>query len=68
MGMTDRTSQASTFVVRGGLFQWRVMSFGMCNASATFERAMEAILHGLQWQHCLIYIDDAIIFSKLWER
>lgn len=71
VGINHRASQMSTFVVRGGLFQWQVMPLRMRNASATFERAMEAILHGLQWQHCLTYIDDEenTNFSpKLWER
>lgn len=46
----------------GGFWQFRVMPFGTCNSSATFERLMEKALSGLTWKICLIYIDDIITF------
>jgi hypothetical protein len=33
-------------------------------APATFERLMETVLAGLQWDICLIYLDDVIIYGK----
>ena len=35
-----------SFTCAGKLFQFRVMSFGMCNATATLERLMDRVLCG----------------------
>uniref|UniRef100_A0A3B1IQI2 Gypsy retrotransposon integrase-like protein 1 n=1 Tax=Astyanax mexicanus TaxID=7994 RepID=A0A3B1IQI2_ASTMX len=49
---------------RKGLFTWNVMPFGLCNAPATFQRLMDRVLAGLQWETCLVYLDDIILLGK----
>ena len=44
------------------------MPFGLCNAPASFERLMETVLSGLQWDICLIYLDDIIVIAKSFEE
>ena len=51
------------FATHSGLFQFRVMPFGLCNAPATFERLMDRVLQGLRWSRCLVYLDDIISFG-----
>ncbi|UYV67226.1 K02A2.6-like [Cordylochernes scorpioides] len=59
---TDREKTA--FVNPDGLFELKVMSLGLCNAPATFERIMDNLLRGLKWNICLHYLDDIIVFSN----
>ena len=66
MESEDRPKTA--FATRRGLFQFRVMPFGLACAPATFERLMERVLTGLQWQICLVYLDDVIVVGKSFEE
>ena len=60
----SRAARAKTaFATHSGLFQFRVMPFGLCNAPATFERLMDRVLQGLRWSRCLVYLDDIISFG-----
>jgi hypothetical protein len=43
------------------------MPFCPCNAPATFERLMETVRAGLQWDIYLIYLDDGTVFEKSFE-
>ena len=47
-----------------GLFHFLVMSFGLSNAGSTFERLVENVLGPLQWEKCICYLDDVIIFGS----
>jgi hypothetical protein len=40
------------------------MPFGLCNAPATFQRLMDVTLAGLNFEICLVYLDDIMVFSQ----
>ena len=61
MAEADRPKTA--FVTPDGLFQFKRMSFGLCNAPASFQRMMDTILGPLKWKICLVYMDDILIYS-----
>jgi hypothetical protein len=44
-----------------GLFEWDVMTFGLKNTDATYQRAMNLIFHDLLGIILEIYIDDVVI-------
>jgi hypothetical protein len=45
------------------LFEWVVMTFGLKNASVTYQRAMNLIFHDLLRIILEVYIDDVIVKS-----
>ena len=51
-----------------GQFQFTTTPQGMRHSSVTYQRMMEAILRGLQYKTCLIYLDDVIIMSPSFEK
>ncbi|KAK8786810.1 hypothetical protein V5799_023415 [Amblyomma americanum] len=59
----ERDREKTAFVTPDGLYEFRVLPFGLCCAPATFQRMMDTVLTGLKWQTCLVYLDDVIIFS-----
>ena len=40
----------------------------MIDSGATFQRVMELAMKGLNWQICIIYIDDCIFFSSTFDE
>ena len=61
--MSPEAKRKAAFVMNEGLFQFRVMPFGLCNVLATFERLMDRVLCGMRWSRCLVYLDDVISFG-----
>ena len=63
--LTEKAKEVSAFVTPDGLFQYRVMPFGMKNAPATFQRMINSIYCGLKG--CDAYLDDIVVYSATWE-
>jgi O-acetyl-ADP-ribose deacetylase (regulator of RNase III)/transposase InsO family protein len=59
---SDRHKTA--FSTKFGTFEYIRLPFGLCNAPATFQRAMELALRGLTWKTVLAYLDDVIVLGK----
>ncbi|GFW91630.1 retrovirus-related Pol polyprotein from transposon 17.6 [Trichonephila clavipes] len=60
--------EKTAFTTGQGLWQFKIMPLGLCNAPATFERLMETVLGGLSYEACLVYLDDIIIVGRSFEE
>ena len=64
----DDDKEKTAFCTTEGLYQFKVMPFGLCNAPATFQRLMDLVLSGLQWSQCLVYLDDIVVLGRSFEE
>jgi len=59
--MHEDDANKTTFIVRTGTYRFRRVPFGLCNAGSTFQRVMDLALNGLNFNMCLVYLDDIIM-------
>jgi len=68
VSVKDEDIDKTCFVTRKGIFGFKVLPFGLCNAPSSFQRLVDLALAGLTWEICLAYLDDLIIFASSFEE
>lgn len=68
IAITENDRPLTAFRTPLGHFQFKVLPFGICNAPATFQATMNAILQPFLGKSVLAYMDDIIVFSKTAEE
>ena len=62
------SQEKTAFITHQGLFEFRVMPFGVTNAPAVFQRLMQRVLAELQSKATVkfvsVYLDNVIVFSE----
>ena len=65
--IAEEDRKKTAFTTKYGLYEFVRMGFGLCNAPATFSRAMDLILRGLNWEVVLAFLDDVVVLGKSFE-
>ncbi|GJX04033.1 reverse transcriptase domain-containing protein [Tanacetum coccineum] len=60
--------EKTTFTCPFGTYAYRRMPFGLCNASATFQRCMLAIFHDMIEESVEVFMDDFSVFGKSFDK
>ncbi|TDG38895.1 hypothetical protein AWZ03_014685 [Drosophila navojoa] len=67
--MAADSREYTAFTVPGrGLFQWRVMLFGLHSAGATFQRALDTVIGPEMEPHTFAYLDDMVVVGATKEQ
>ena len=64
IAMNEQDREKTAFTTPWGTFMYDKMSFGLMNAGATFQRAMDIAFIGERDTFVVIYLDDLMVFSK----
>ena len=62
--MNEQDREKTAFTTPQGTFMYDKMPFGLMNAGATFQRAMDIAFVGEREKFVVIYLDDLTVFSK----
>jgi len=62
--MHPKDADKTSFVTRTGTYKFKRVPFGLCNAGSTFQRVLDQAVRGMNFDLCLVYLDDIVVFSK----
>lgn len=66
--MNPRDVEKTAFSVNQGKYEFVRMPFGLKNAPAIFQRAMDDVLREHIGKICYVYMDDVVVFGKTLEE
>ena len=64
--MSEEAKRLTAFATEKGLYQFKVMPFGLQGAPATFSRLMRKVISGLPNVHN--YLDDCLVHTESWDE
>ena len=68
MQVKEKDRPKTAFSTHKGQFQWGVMPFGLTKGPTSLTQLMNLALSGLTWHHCLVYLDNIIIWASTFEN
>nr|GEU81219.1 reverse transcriptase domain-containing protein [Tanacetum cinerariifolium] len=67
ISIDPKDQEKTTFTCPYGMFAYRRMPFGLCNAPGTFQRCMMAIFHDMIEKMMEVFMDDFSVFGNSFE-
>ena len=52
------------FRTRFGLYEWKLMPFGLCNTPAIFQAMIDDLFYNMLDEGVVIYLDDILIYAE----
>jgi hypothetical protein len=68
IAVSPEDQEKTAFTCPFGVFAYRRMSFGLCNASATFLRCMLSIFSYMIEKNIEVFMDDFSVFGKSFDQ
>ena len=62
--MNEADQEKTSFVTSQGLFCYKVMSFGLKNVDATYQRLMNKMFVNQIGRNVQVYVDDMLVKSR----
>ena len=66
--MTPGATEWSAFITKFRHYEYLRMSFGLCNAPATFQAAMDELFEDMIGHGVIVYIDDINVYAETFEE
>ncbi len=60
----EEDREKTAFSTPWGLYQFKKMAFGLCNAPATYSRLVQRVLEGIPLSVAIPYLDDTAVHSR----
>lgn len=68
MGLNKESSRYTAFNTCFGTYQFLRLPMGLKTSPNTFQLLMDKVLHGLQFNTCLCYLDDVLVYSSTFDQ
>jgi len=64
MPMFPEDADKTSFIIRRGTFRFRRNSFRLCNAGSSIKRVMDLAVQEINFELCLVYLDDILVLNR----